>query len=120
MKIFVDENIPLMTVQALRAKGHDVLDIRRTPDEGMDDKTLWKTIQRDERLLITTDKGFAQHRNSTHCGILIIRLRQPNRQKIHQRIMNAITQFKAEKWSGLLVVVRDEVQSSWRFDSSEV
>ena len=27
MKIFVDENIPLMTVQALRADGHDVLDI---------------------------------------------------------------------------------------------
>jgi hypothetical protein len=40
MKIFVDENIPLMTVQALRADGHDVLDIRGTPDEGMDDETL--------------------------------------------------------------------------------
>jgi predicted nuclease of predicted toxin-antitoxin system len=81
MKIFVDENIPLMTVQALRADGHDVLDIRGTPDEGMDDETLWKTIQREGRLLITTDKGFAQHRNSSHCGILIVRLRQPNRQK---------------------------------------
>ena len=57
MKIFVDENIPLMTVQALRAEGHDVLDSRGTPDEGMDDETLWRTIQRDGRLLITTDKG---------------------------------------------------------------
>ncbi len=35
MKIFVDENIPLMTVQALREMGHDVLDIRGTPNEGM-------------------------------------------------------------------------------------
>ena len=96
MKIFVDENIPLMTVQALREDGHDVLDIRGTPDEGMDDETIWKTIQREGRLLITTDKGFAQHRNSSHFGILIVRLRQPNRQKIHQRIMNAIAQFKAE------------------------
>ena len=28
MKIFVDENIPLMTVRALREMGHDVLDIQ--------------------------------------------------------------------------------------------
>ncbi len=120
MKIFVDENIPLMTVQALREDGHDVLDIRGTPDEGMDDETIWKTIQREGRLLITTDKGFAQHRNSSHFGILIVRLRQPNRQKIHQRIMNAIAQFKAEDWSGFLVVIRDVVQSSWRFEDTEV
>ena len=58
MKIFVDENIPLMTVQALRAEGHDVRDICGTPDEGMDDESLWKMIQREGRLLITTDKGF--------------------------------------------------------------
>ncbi len=120
MKIFADENIPLMTVQALRADGHDVLDIRGTPDEGMDDETIWKTTQRDGRLLITTDKGFARHRNSSHCGILIVRLRQPNRQKIHQRIMNAIAQFNAENWSGFFVVIRDVVQSSWRFDDREV
>jgi hypothetical protein len=33
MKIFVDENIPLMTVRALREMGHDVRDIRGTADE---------------------------------------------------------------------------------------
>jgi hypothetical protein len=40
VKIFVDENIPLMTVQALREMGHDVLDIRGTADEGMIDDAL--------------------------------------------------------------------------------
>ena len=47
MNIFVDENIPLMTVQVLREEGHDVLDIRGTPDEGMEDETLWNMIQRE-------------------------------------------------------------------------
>ena len=116
MRIFVDENIPLMTVQALRQEGHDVLDIRGTPDEGMEDETLWDTVQREERLLITTDKGFTQHRDESHLGILIVRLRQPNRQKIHQRVMHAMAQFKREDWPGLLVVMRDVVQSSWRID----
>ncbi len=30
MKVFVDKNIPAMTVQELRVMGHDVLDIRGT------------------------------------------------------------------------------------------
>ena len=59
MKIFADENIPLMTVEALRALGHDVLDIRGTVDEGMPDDNIWEKAQREKRMLITTDKGFA-------------------------------------------------------------
>lgn len=55
MKFLVDEHIPLMTVQALTMMGHDVLDIRGTPDEGMQDDALWEMAQREERLLITTD-----------------------------------------------------------------
>ena len=66
MRIFVDENIPLMTVAALRALGHDVRDIRGTPDEGLRDGALWEVAQREERLLITTDKGFAHYRMGPH------------------------------------------------------
>ena len=35
MNMLVDEHIPLMTVQALPMMGHDVRDVRGTPDEGM-------------------------------------------------------------------------------------
>ena len=66
MRIFVDENIPLMTVEALRAMGHDVRDIRGTPSEGLRDDVLWEVAQREERLLITTDKGFAHYRMGPH------------------------------------------------------
>ncbi len=73
-------------------------------------------INADEsRLLITTDKGFTQHRNESHQGILIIRLRKPNQNKIHQRIMKAFNEFSEDEWNGALVVMRDTVQSVWRF-----
>jgi len=114
MKILVDENIPLMTVQAFREMGHDVLDIRRRSDEGASDKTLWNIGQREGQLLITTDKGFTEYREELHHGILIVRLRQPNRHKIHQRIMQAMKRFAEREWPGLLVVMRDTVQSVWR------
>lgn len=119
MRIFVDENKPLMTVQSLREKGHDVLDIRGTPREGMADDTLWEVVQEEGRLLITTDKGFAQHRDEPHHGILIVRLRQPNRRKIHRRVMQAMAQFTADKWRGLLVTMRDVAQSVWRASGME-
>ncbi len=68
-----------------------------------------RKVQQEKRLLITTDKGFAKYRNESHHGILIIRTKQPNRLKIHQRIMQAIKQHK--KWKGLTVVIKDSVKS---------
>ena len=118
MKIFVDEHIPLMTVRQLRLLGHDVRDIRGTPHEGMKDDALWELAQREERLLITTDKGFTQRRAAPHHGVLIIRLRQPNRHKIHQRIMRALEQFSEAEWTGLLMVVRDVARTTWRVSES--
>lgn len=93
MKLLVDENIPRMTVAELKLLGHDVKDIRRTDSEGMLDTELWQIAQVEKRLLITTDKGFSQYRGYRHSGILIIRLRQPNRLKIHHRVIYALKHF---------------------------
>jgi predicted nuclease of predicted toxin-antitoxin system len=87
MKILVYENIPAMTVRELRESGHDVVDIRGTEKEGIPDEDVWEIGQKEKRLLITTDKGFAQKRHGKNQGILIIRLKQPNRLKIHQKVM---------------------------------
>ena len=114
MKIFVDENIPAITVRELRQNGHDIMDIRGTDNEEMTDEGIWKRVQKDGRLLITTDKGFAQKRNEKHNGILIIRLKQPNRLKIHKKVMRAINLFKEEKWPGLTVIMQDAFHSVWK------
>ena len=111
MKILVDENIPTITVEELRRRGNEVLDIRGTSSQGMPDAQLWALAQAEQRLLITTDKGFADHRDDAHHGILIIRLRQPNENRIHTRIISALDQYPEESWPGMLVVMRDNVQS---------
>lgn len=71
-------------------------------------------IQTEDMMLITTDKGFSQYRNYSHSGILIIRLKQPNQDKIHDRIMYAMNQIKNNDWENLLVIMRDSVQSTWK------
>ena len=117
MKVLVDENIPKATVVELREQGHDVIDIRGTEDQGLTDKALWQKAIKEERLLITTDKGFAEHRGERHYGLLIIRLKQPTRIKIHQRVLQALKHYTVTEWPGLMVVMRDTFQSSWKSQS---
>jgi predicted nuclease of predicted toxin-antitoxin system len=70
MKVLVDENIPLITVEELRLKGFDVIDIRGGADQGITDEVLWQKAQQEKRILITTDKGFSINRDEAHHGIL--------------------------------------------------
>lgn len=117
MRILVDENIPRMTVALLCDLGHDVLDIRGTAVQGMADNALWKLAQSEWRVLITTDKGFTVYRGDAHAGILVVRLRQPNRLKLHQSVMLATQRVGDEDWPGLLVVIRDATISTSRSGS---
>lgn len=114
MRILVDENIPRIAVGHLLKMGHDLIDVRTTPEEGLSDEGLWNKAQQAGCLLITTDKGFARRRHMTHCGMLIVLLRQPNRDRITQRIVKAMGLFGPDEWPGLLVIMRDTVVSTWR------
>jgi len=114
LKILVDENIPLMTVSELRLKGYEVTDIRGTDLEGSKDEKVWRIITKNEQLLITTDKGFIRYRFHDHHGILIIRLKKPNRHRIHARVMIAMNNIPESDWKNTLVVMKDEVESIWR------
>src|ERR1043165_1861928 len=107
MNIIVDENIPRSTVDALRAMGHTVIDVRGTQAEGSSDDTLWRTAQEAQAILITTDKGFVHRRDEANWGILVVRLRQPNRQKIHAKVLHALAEYA--DWRNLTIVMQDTV-----------
>lgn len=111
MKILVDENIPLTTVDELKRRGGDVLSLHSSEYKGLSDTELWAIAQREKRLLITTDKGFAQYRGAHHYGVLIIRLRQPNRRVIHERVLQAINHFSEVDWLGMAVTMRDKTMT---------
>ena len=48
MKVLVDENIPLITVEELRLKGFDVSDIRGSAEQGITDEVLWQKAQQEK------------------------------------------------------------------------
>lgn len=109
------KNVPRVTVASLRELGHDVKDIRGTTVQGIEDGDLWAIALNEARLLVTTDNGVAQYRGVLgHNGILIVRLKQPNRSKIHAAVMLAMSRFDERDWPGLLLVVRDGIISKSR------
>ena len=86
-----------MTVESLREADHDVKDIRGTKMEGISDEELWALAEQELPLLITTDKGFSKFRNQPHYGILIVRLRKPNLQKVHDRVIQTILKARTTR-----------------------
>lgn len=116
MKILVDENIPKITVKNLFELDHDVLDVRGTAMEGASDEDLWQMAIDQRRLLVSTDRGFAKKRGTSHFGIVIISLRQPNAAAIHERVLTALASTPSTDWPGKLVICRDATISMWRND----
>jgi hypothetical protein len=83
--------------------------------QGAEDPDVWNMALREKALLITTEKGFTNHRSEPHFGILVICLRQPNLAKIHARIKLAMSGHEAADWPNLTLVLRDTVQSAFRY-----
>jgi predicted nuclease of predicted toxin-antitoxin system len=89
MKFFFDENFPKAAGKLLRKHGHEWIDIRGTDQEGSDDRTIFDDAQRQEAVFLTTDRDFfhtVPHLGDPHCGVVVIALRQPNRDNILDRL----------------------------------
>jgi predicted nuclease of predicted toxin-antitoxin system len=110
MKIKLDENLPVELVPELTALGHDV----HTPrDEGLHsapDEAIWEQAQREQRFLVTQDLGFSDARHfapGSHHGILIVRLKEPSRQALLDRIRGLFREEEVTTWTRCLVVASE-------------
>jgi predicted nuclease of predicted toxin-antitoxin system len=89
MKFLLDENFPKAAGDFLSNLGHEVFDFRGTTLEGMKDDAVFAMAQRQEAVLLTTDRDFFHtitHLYEEHCGVIVIALRQPNRKAILDRL----------------------------------
>lgn len=89
MKIKLDENLPASLVGILAALGHETDTVEDEGVNGRSDEVVWDRAQRDGRFLITQDLDFSDIRKfapGTHHGILLIRMREPSRRSLQERI----------------------------------
>ena len=80
MRFLANENIPGLTVSALRNAGHDVTWVR-TIAPGAADTDLLALAAREQRILLTFDKDFGELARHAvlppDCGVVLLRIPMP-------------------------------------------
>ena len=110
MKIKLDENLPFTLVSVFASIGHDV---DTAPQEGLaghSDPDIWRATQEAGRFLITQDLDFSDVRRfapGTHHGLLLLRLREPSRRQLIERLRQIATTEKIDQWDRCFVVATD-------------
>jgi predicted nuclease of predicted toxin-antitoxin system len=110
MKIKLDENLPGELVDLFAAQGHDVHTVHGESLVGRDDEDIFEASIREGRLLLTQDMDFSDTRKfkpGTHPGVVLLRLHQPSRRKLLERIRQILQPEAIETWDGCFVVISD-------------
>ncbi len=110
MKIKLDENLPLSVANLLQNLGHDVHTAHKERLIGHADREIWEAAQKESRFLITQDLDFSDSRQfapGSHHGILLVRLRSPNRRNLVERVEELFRKENVTDWAGCFVVTTE-------------
>jgi len=110
LKIKLDENLPLALASELRGLGHDVHTVHEEGLEGQMDGRIWQAAQGERRFLITQDLDFSDVREfnpGSHCGILLVRLREPGRLALTEAVRQAFATQDVSGWQGCFIVLTE-------------
>ncbi len=110
MKIKLDENLPFQLASYLEEPGHDTHTVHDERLIGHEDHEIWEAAQEESRFLITQDMDFSDSRKfvpGSHHGLLLVRLRSPNRRNLIGRIVELFQKESVGEWSGCFVTATE-------------
>jgi predicted nuclease of predicted toxin-antitoxin system len=110
MKIKLDENLPVELADVLAKLNHVVDTVASEGLKGRDDGIVWSAAQHEGRFLITQDLDFSDIRlfaPGTHHSIMLVRLTQPGRLALTERVRTVFQTEDVETWPGAFVVATD-------------
>lgn len=107
LKITVDEDLPRQAVQLLREHGYDAASVIEQGMGGWKDSQLWIATQKDQRYLVTADKGFGDIRAfppGKHYGILLVRPDEDGIRPILDLLKKVLDSYNLEDLVGATTV----------------
>ncbi|MDO8585903.1 MAG: DUF5615 family PIN-like protein [Armatimonadota bacterium] len=110
MRIKLDENLPASLRDVIAAFGHDVDTVPIEGCQGADDEKVWAAAQQAGRLFVTQDMDFSDLRRfvfGVHSGIVVVRLREPSRITLRERLQTVFGTEDVESWAGCFIIVTD-------------
>jgi predicted nuclease of predicted toxin-antitoxin system len=110
MKFLLDENFPKSIIPILRENGHQALDFREVGVIGAPDEDVIMLAIEEEAVILTTDRDFFHTLSKSkpqHKGILVVALKQPNRQLIADRVKWFLDNVDEKDVAGRAFQLRD-------------
>jgi predicted nuclease of predicted toxin-antitoxin system len=111
VKVKIDENLPLEACALFRDAGFDALSVRDQQLTGAPDPEVYAICQRERRVLITLDVGFADIQTylpAPAAGIIVLRLRLQSRPAVLSVIQALISFLALERIEGRLWIVDEQ------------
>jgi predicted nuclease of predicted toxin-antitoxin system len=112
MKFLADENVEAPIVAGLRGAGHDVLYIIEVGGSPSDDKVI-DLAYREQRILITNDKGFGEkvfHNKQPVTGVILLRFKKEDAILKSQVLLKAVQQFGHQLIGMFMIVTEGRVR----------
>lgn len=107
LKVTVDEDLPRRAVLLLHEYGYDAASVVEQGMGGWKDPQLWIAIQKDERFLVTADKGFGDIRAyppGTHFGVLLLRPDEDGIRPVLELLQRVLDSYRLEDLVGMITV----------------
>ncbi len=107
LKVTVDEDLPRQAVQLLKEHGYDAASVIEQGMGGWKDSQLWLAVQKDERFLVTADKGFGDIRiypPGNHYGVLLLRPDEDGIRPLLELLQQVLNSYKLEDLVGTTMV----------------
>jgi predicted nuclease of predicted toxin-antitoxin system len=109
MRVLANENFPGAAVDALRARGHDVVWIRSEAPGMADERVLARAVA-EERVLITFDKDFGELAFRAGlpaaCGVILFRIPMASPAEVARRAVMVLD--SRTDWAGHFTVVLED------------
>ncbi|MGD8778362.1 MAG: DUF5615 family PIN-like protein [Ignavibacteria bacterium] len=110
MKFFLDENFPKSSIDLLVKSGNEIIDIRGTEHEGLDDASIFDLAQKNSAIFLTTDKDFFHtipFLFEKHFGVIVIALSKPNRNSINEKLIWFIENYDLSNFNSKVALLQD-------------
>ncbi len=110
MKIKLDENLPASLAAHLADSGHDCDTVIGENLAGRPDHEVWLAVQDSGRFFITQDLDFSdvhEFRPGMHHGVMLVRLRNPSRQVLVERLRSVFVNEDVSSWERCFVLLTD-------------
>jgi predicted nuclease of predicted toxin-antitoxin system len=108
VRLKTDENIPLRVVQLLLDHGHDVETVAQEQLVGEPDHRVAKAAADEDRMILTTDRGFGDvrtHPPGSHPGIVVVHARELRQSVILMLIGTFLVEHDFDAFVGCNVVI---------------